>query len=103
MTLHQAIRPAVAALLGAILAVSGARAQTSSLQEITGDLVGEAPSATTIYVARELITMDSAKPRAQAVAVRDGRLSRLARRPRSRPRPRRAPGRRSRPPSPTSW
>ncbi len=72
----RATRPSAdaATVLGAILAAASARAQTSSLQEITGDLMRETSSPTTIYVAREVITLDGAKPRAQAVAVRDGRF-----------------------------
>jgi len=45
--------------------------QTASLQDMAGQLAGR-PGETTIYVAREFITMDPVKPRAQAVAVRDG-------------------------------
>ncbi|MBX7104616.1 MAG: amidohydrolase family protein [Gemmataceae bacterium] len=54
------------------LAVSGVAAQTPSLQDIAGK-IGPADT-TTIYVAREFLTMDPAKPKAQAVAVRDGRF-----------------------------
>ncbi len=47
--------------------------QTASLQDLAGQLAGR-PGATTIFVAREFLTMDAKKPRAQAVAVRDGRF-----------------------------
>ncbi len=60
----------VAAL--SLLAAGGAMAQAPTMQEM-GALIAR-PSETTIYVAREIITMDPQKPRAQAVAVRDGRF-----------------------------
>jgi hypothetical protein len=56
----------------ALIAASGATAQTLTLQEMSG--IAGAPSEATIYVAREVITMDPSKPRAEAVAVRDGRF-----------------------------
>lgn len=56
----------------ALIAASGATAQTLTLQEMSG--IAGAPSEATIYVAREVITMDPGKPRAEAVAVRDGRF-----------------------------
>jgi len=60
----------------ALLAGSGnpapARAADFSLQDIAGAVI-QAPGAT-VYVAREFITMDPKKPRAEAVAVRDGRF-----------------------------
>lgn len=55
-----------------LLAASGAMAQAPTMQEM-GALIAR-PGETTIYVAREFITMDPGKPRAQAVAVRDGRF-----------------------------
>ena len=46
-------------------------AQAGTLQDLGGAL---APSAqTVIYTAREFITMDPAKPHAEAIAVRDGK------------------------------
>jgi predicted amidohydrolase YtcJ len=52
---------------------SMASAQTGTLQDIGGNLA--APSSpTTIYTAREFITMDPATPRAEAVAVKDGKF-----------------------------
>lgn len=59
------------ALLVAGLA-AGAGAQTTSLQQLSGIADGHAD--TTVYVAREIITMDPSRPRAEAVAVRDGRF-----------------------------
>jgi predicted amidohydrolase YtcJ len=47
-------------------------AQTNSLQDLAGRL--GPGQQTVIYTAREFITMDPKKPRAEAVAVRDGRF-----------------------------
>ena len=47
-------------------------AQTTSLQDF-GDIVGGSGS-TTIYVGKQVITMDGEKPVAEAVAVKDGRF-----------------------------
>ncbi|MGA8054713.1 MAG: amidohydrolase [Burkholderiales bacterium] len=71
---------AISVLLAAALstfAASGALAQTSapqdfSLQDLAGRVFQEPPA--TIYVAREFITMDPKKPRAEAVAVKDGKF-----------------------------
>lgn len=60
-------------LVGFVLA-SQAKEVTPSLQDIAGDLVSEVGGPATVYVAREFLTMDPAKPRAKAVAVRDGRF-----------------------------
>ena len=46
---------------------------TSTLQDL-GRLVHPTDGPSTIYVAREFITMDPKKPRAEAVAVRDGKF-----------------------------
>jgi predicted amidohydrolase YtcJ len=62
---------ALAASLALIVA-SGATAQTVTLQEMSG--IAGAASDATIYVAREVITLDPGMPRVKAVAVRDGRL-----------------------------
>jgi len=56
----------------ALIAAAGTTAQTLTLQEMSG--IAGAPSEATIYVARAVITMDPGKPRAEAVAVRDGRF-----------------------------
>lgn len=57
----------------AAVTLSGAvAAQSGTLQELGGALVPGAQ--TVIYSAREFITMDPQKPRAQAVAVRDGKF-----------------------------
>ena len=66
-----AIATGVAATLSALLS-AGAVAQTSSLQDLAGSLAQ--PGATVIYTAREFITMDPKKPRAEAVAVQDGKF-----------------------------
>lgn len=50
-----------------------AAAQTSSLQDLSGFLP-EVPGQTVIYTAREFITMNPKKPRAEAIAVRDGKF-----------------------------
>src|SRR5512137_459564 len=48
-------------------------AQTRSLQDVAGALVVDT-GTTTIYTAREFITMDPKRPRAEAIAVRDGKI-----------------------------
>ena len=48
-------------------------AQSASMQELAGGLVGQ-PVATTIYSAKEFITMDPKNPRAEVVAVSDGKF-----------------------------
>lgn len=50
-----------------------ALAQTGSLQDIAGELAPR-PGETTIYVAKEFITMNPTQSRAEAVAVQDGRF-----------------------------
>ncbi len=60
-------------LLIALLATSTAFAQTPSLQDVAG-LAGSKPGTTTIYTAKEFITMDPKLSRAEAVAVKDGRF-----------------------------
>jgi predicted amidohydrolase YtcJ len=63
----------LAAATLSLLAAPGALAQTGSLQDIAGPLALQ-PSPTVIYTAREFITMDPKKPRAEAIAVRDGKF-----------------------------
>jgi predicted amidohydrolase YtcJ len=58
-------------LLCAGLATSVA-AQTTSLQDLAGTVAPTQP--TVIYTAREFITMDPGRPRAEAIAVRDGKF-----------------------------
>ena len=60
----------IALLLAASLPLF-ADAPTASLQDFGAVVQGP---GTTIYTAREFITMDSKKPRAEAVAVRDGKF-----------------------------
>ncbi len=61
-------------LIGTALAVSTVSAQqTPSLQDVVGGAVSK-PTATTIYVAREFLTMNASQPKVEAVAVRDGRF-----------------------------
>ena len=64
-------------VLGATVLVqagsNAAMAETGSLNDFAGR-IAEPPSVTTIYTAREFITMDPKKPRAEAVAVRDGKF-----------------------------
>jgi predicted amidohydrolase YtcJ len=69
--MHHQPRPALVAALS-ILATTAAIAQTVTLQDLSG-VAGTASDAT-IYVAREFLTMDLDRPRAEAVAVRDGRF-----------------------------
>lgn len=60
------------AVTGLPLPIGAVTAQTPSLQALAA--IAEAPAETKIYVAREIITMDPAQPRAEAFAVRDGRF-----------------------------
>lgn len=65
----------VAAYFSAAISVLNAANSASkslTLQDISAATT--MPSSTTIYVAREILTMDPAKPRAEALAVRDGRF-----------------------------
>lgn len=61
----------VALLLAASLPLA-AVAQTATLQDLGAAV--QTSGGTTIYTAREFITMDPKKPRAEAVAVRDGKF-----------------------------
>ena len=61
----------VAAALAALVAAN-ATAQTNTLQDFAGSLAQ--PGAAVIYVAREFITMDPKQPRADAIAVKDGKF-----------------------------
>ena len=61
----------VAAALAALVAAS-ATAQTNTLQDFAGSLAQ--PGAAVIYVAREFVTMDPKQPRADAIAVKDGKF-----------------------------
>ena len=63
----------LAATALALLGAAGAAAQTASLQDLGAQLAGQSKE-TTIYVARDVLTMDAKRPHAQAVAVRDGRF-----------------------------
>ncbi|MFZ5832818.1 MAG: amidohydrolase [Planctomycetota bacterium] len=55
------------------LVAHDASAQSTSLQDLAGSLVAP-PGNATIYAAREILTMNPKKPRAQAVAIQDGRF-----------------------------
>ncbi|MFO1005693.1 MAG: amidohydrolase [Planctomycetaceae bacterium] len=57
----------------AVIANGPVFAQTESLQDFAGQLA-RPTDATTVYVAKEFITIDPKNPRAQAVAVRSGRF-----------------------------
>lgn len=48
-------------------------AQTSSLQDLAGAIADQA-APTTIYVAREFLTVNPKQPRAAAIAVRNGKF-----------------------------
>jgi hypothetical protein len=50
-----------------------ALAQSTSLQDFAGSLAAQ-PSTATVYVAREILTMNPKQPHAQAVAIKDGRF-----------------------------
>ncbi len=55
--------------------ISGsAYAQTTTLQDIAGSVAGEPLPKVTIYEAKEIITLDPAKPKAEAVAVVGDRI-----------------------------
>jgi hypothetical protein len=58
------------ALIVASIAAGSALAQTSSLNDFAGR-IADLPGGTTIYAAREFITMDPKQPRAEFIAVRD--------------------------------
>jgi predicted amidohydrolase YtcJ len=64
--------------LGASIALgcSGVFGQTGTLNDVAGRIAGSpaAPGPTVVYTAREFITMDPKRPRAEAVAIRDGRF-----------------------------
>ena len=62
----------IAAWMLCVCATMPSVAQTSSLQDLAGTLAPVQP--TVIYTAREFITMDPKKPRAEAIAVRDGKF-----------------------------
>jgi len=66
-----ALRLAIAAIA---LAGRVASAADPALQEPAGALATPPPAPATVYVAREFLTMDPQTPRAEAVAVRDGRF-----------------------------
>lgn len=51
------------------LASNGALAQTNSLNDFAGRL-DDQPSGTTIYTAREFITMDANRPSAEAIVAK---------------------------------
>ncbi len=63
---------ALAAALGGTLAADIAAAQDFSLQDLAGRAIPEAPAV--IYTALEFITMDPRNPRAEAIAVKDGKF-----------------------------
>ncbi|MDX1961516.1 MAG: amidohydrolase [Pirellulales bacterium] len=50
-------------------------AQTNSLQDIAKEVVPPPFEGTTIYVSREFITMDPQKPKAEAVAIKQGKFT----------------------------
>lgn len=62
---------ALSVFFGLVLPVIS-RAQTDTLQDF--GRLAEPSGQTVVYVAREFITMDPKKPRAEAVAVRDGKF-----------------------------
>lgn len=66
-------KPRATSFVVALALPSVVWAQASSLQDLGGALT--APSSpTVIYTAREFITMDPNKPRAEAIAVQDGKF-----------------------------
>lgn len=62
----------ILAALGSV-SLSPLSAQTISLQDLAGQLAGPS-GGTTIYTAKEFLTMDPKKPKAEAVAVKDGKF-----------------------------
>ena len=66
-------RSAPVAVALALAGAGAAMAQTGSLNDFAGKLADETAAAT-IYTAREFITMDPKRPRAEAIAVRDGKF-----------------------------
>ncbi len=70
----KALSQLTAALTWGLVFTSAIMAQqTPTLQDFAGQLAAPAGAAT-VFVAREVITMDPDRPRAQAVAIRDGRF-----------------------------
>ncbi|MBN8601561.1 MAG: amidohydrolase family protein [Planctomycetes bacterium] len=68
-------RPMIVLFVVSILGFTAGRAhpqQSPSLQDLGG--LTSAPGLTTVYVAREFLTMDAKQSRAEAIAVRDGRF-----------------------------
>jgi hypothetical protein len=65
--------PLQLAVLAFALLGRPAAAIEPSLQDLAAGLAAN-PGAATVYVAREFLTMDRNRPRAEAVAVRDGRF-----------------------------
>ena len=66
------ILPAISFIL-AVTIPSVLPAQSKSLQDLAGGLAGRS-EATTIYSAKEFITMNSNQPRVEAVAVKEGKF-----------------------------
>ncbi len=71
-TPRSAAASALLACACSFFAAQAAMAQTISLQDMID--LGSAPRPTTIYTARQFITMDPKNPRAEAIAVRDGKF-----------------------------
>ena len=72
---HPPARTSIVATTAVAIALLGApatRAQTGALQDLAAAV--DRTTGTVIYTAREFITMDPRKPRAEAIAVRDGKF-----------------------------
>ena len=69
------IKPTIlaSAAVGLLITAQVASAQAPAFQDM-GGLLSDQAGGVTIYVAREFITMDPKKPRAAAIAVKDGKF-----------------------------
>jgi hypothetical protein len=65
---------ALSAVLALVFTACGASAQTSNFQDLAGALNDRPLPSATIYTAKEIITLDPARPKAGAVAVVGDRI-----------------------------
>ena len=72
LSITRVVGPLVLATL--LLAANVAWTQTFSLQDVGGQVAGEPLPKVTIYKAKEVVTLDPATPKAEAVAVVDDRI-----------------------------
>ena len=68
-------KPTLLVVLVLLFTVGRSSGQAPSLQDLSGKLPGDVSTATTIYVAKEFITIDPKKPKAGAIAVVNGKFA----------------------------